>query len=107
MSNDLKIGAVVCLVIVGLVFLAAPTIKLVSAYYSYVLPSSAEPNGSTRLYTGQGELRRELFIECLNTANSHQSNASSLSTTESETSELVEECNYYAAWTARAILESQ
>jgi hypothetical protein len=51
---------------------------------------------------GSGTLRRELFKECMLLAAKHQA-AESLSTYESETSELVDSCNSQSKYLANQI----
>lgn len=51
---------------------------------------------------GSGTLRRELFKECMELAVKHQ-NAQTLSTYESETSELVDSCDSHSGYLANHI----
>lgn len=84
---------VVIFIIMGSVKLLVFTITLV-----FDFPSLLQP--------GEGELSHSLFIECMNTANAHQDSATTLSTTESETSEVVDSCKYYANKTASLMLRT-
>ena len=97
---------VITLIAIALFLISPLAIKGATMYIDYVFPDNKEPDGFRVPYLGQGELKHKLFSECMILASGHQDKASTLSTVESETSELVDECSYYANSAAKLILKS-